>query len=290
MKIDVVYPTPVFEDGTVDFDPSVLRSLKAATGAHGIRVNLDPRQKHYAGYIVNSCRDAGFEVRPVLDWPLDAVQASYGQYGAWCMETVARYGFEAVELLNEPWTLNRLPAASYALLVRAACDRLEPGGVKVALACDALRPGGWLDRRWERWWDDVLGAVGDRGSHVAIHPYRSGAMPPGSSRIRWPGWAHRAPWLGARLFPASSMRSHEWNWWRAKAGGRKILVTEVGWNRAEVADQTVAAWLGTEMFDCERRAVERVAVYAYGGDEWGVMDGTNARPQADAMLSAAGRG
>jgi len=64
-----------------------------------------------------------------------------------------------------------------------------------------------------------------------------------------------------------------------------VIVTETGWDRRHVADQTNAVYLDEELRFYRDRGIELVAVYAHTGPQWGVLDeGTRVgRPQAGAI-------
>lgn len=287
MRVGIVYPTPYEGPGRQSFNATWARALKQATQADVLRVNLDPRSL-MNDEIVESTRDAGFELLPIFDLDYDAQDPV--AYASWAVAMQRRHRFRWIEPGNEPWTMHKTPARRYMEAVIQGIEALDNEadgpGLTVAWPCDAVRPRGQRDRRWEEWWRGVMRLMPTLryAKHaVAIHPYR-GELPPESSRSHWPAWAHKMPSLGLRLFGQSGRREGEHQLWMDLAGQMPLLVTEVGWRRQDVDDETNARYLRAELTFYQALGVELVCVYAYGGDEWGVMNADlSPRPQADAI-------
>lgn len=87
-------------------------------------------------------------------------------------------------------------------------------------------------------------------------------MPPEASRIHWPNWAHRIPFLGHRLFGEHNRRRLEHRWWEDHAGDRPLWLTEVGWQDT-IPPRLASAYLWRELLLAEELGVELVCVYAY---------------------------
>jgi hypothetical protein len=252
MNVYICYPCP-YKGGRQDFDSVYAAQLYAAVQPNGWRVNFDPRSNQ-----TDELLALPGNLIPIIDmedknqWHLLAPFVDM-----LLPKLLARGGVPFIEIGNEPYTLRRTSGRDYAREVRDLSS-VVAGRLPVAIACDALRPNAWRDKAWlSFWWEAVDWLSPQFWDIAAIHPYRAGD--PTVSRINWPTWAHKLPWLGNR-FHKHEPRIIEHEYWKKLAMGKPVAVTEVGWG---ITDKRAAEWMELELQFQNSVWTETVCVYAH---------------------------
>lgn len=274
MIVGLVWPTPGAE--AVPPEPEPLARTIAATAITHLRVNLDHRNPQ-ADAIVARVRDAGVELLPILD--LDYAAPNLPAYADFSERMVATYGFPIVEPLNEPRILGKMPAGVFGEIATVVGRRLAPYRplTRLALAADMIEPhrqGPFIKRR-HRVIDGRLRYVSYIAEAripfslydvAAIHPYRE----PGAPAVC--RYGHR---------------QHEYEAYADECGDLPLIVTEVGWNLAEVDEALQARYLFDELVLNEQCGIEAVYIYSMVSEMttgMGVMrEDWTPRPAAEAI-------
>jgi Glycosyl hydrolase catalytic core len=247
MKIGLTWPT----DGPDDFPPEPEHfALIKAAGFDMLRFNLHhDRTRENAGEWIRACEAAGLEPLVILDGtysnPNIPIMASLAKH------LVATYNLPVLEIMNEPWILHKMPAATYAAVVTVVKDACPQ--TKLILGAEVTKPRtqplftNLRNRlRQQTYFDEVKQLLHpDDWDILAIHPY-SNPAPLTSNDLR--------------IYSTKTTKP--------------IWITELGWHHSEQSDEQVAANTWNSLTLCETRNVPVVCFYAMVGDptkppDWG---------------------
>lgn len=236
MHVGIVWPTPW--SGTPPDIRGTLLDKLPTTGATNLRLNLDYRNPQ-ASDLVAAAREVGFEVLPILD--LDYQQPDIPAYCDFCEAIVERERFPIVEILNEPKTMEGMSARTYREIATAAATRLQRfrPSTRIAVAGDFIR----FDRKGPKIDQWLRAACLPSGLFdlIAVHPYREPSAP---------------------TITRFGSRANEYRDFRRQLDGLPLIVTEVGWNLAEVSEETQAAYLYEELSINRQCGIEATYIYS----------------------------
>jgi len=244
MQTGLVWPIPGAE--SVWPSPAWARTF-ADAGVAFIRMDVPvSRDRANAEASVRVMRDAGLAVLPILAWPSAEpdVEAMQG-FARWYVETFP--DTQWVTLGNEPWILDKVPAAEYLRVAAPMADALEAAHptVRVVLAMDLYDHVTGRERGWPGV-DDVIACIASSPRRYAdLHPYRN------------PYGAARSPW---------GSRDAEYAAIVARLGHDRVIYGEVGWKPNEGARQASGAYHVEELAIDAGHGVPLVALYCHIAD------------------------
>ena len=262
---------------TDKYSPLFHRQLMERVQPDGVRIGMDARGGLELAEV--KLQTAGNStVVPIFD--LDHKNPDLDEFARFLRNFVVMARRHPVripfgEILNEPYTMGRMPPEEYARIVAVAVDAMEMvnNGIELAIAGDFVRPNGWLDGPWTSWWRDTQGILkraGVRVSRVAVHPYRDFSAR--KTRIHWPGRAHRFRFFRWGLEELD--RAFEFDVLSNWTGGLPWVNTEFGWDGTGKTEAEQAFEVGREIELHQRAGIEVCCIYAHTD----VLDPVTRRP------------
>lgn len=238
MNVGIVWPTP---GPTGAIDPTILAHIRSLCGATHCRFNIDYRHPDPIS-LVESVLEGGCVPLPILDFEYNH-QPDQKLFIDFCVQIVETCGFSLVELLNEPRILGKWSGTQYGKFISPVCEALL-GHTEVMIAGDYLIADRKGPKIIKSWMEAVCEEVPDVNYQVvALHTYREPA-PPHITRHN-----SRAEEFVAMYTPIPL--------------GKRIQITEVGWNLVGVTQEQQAAYISHELTINETLGIE--ATYLYSG-------------------------
>jgi hypothetical protein len=155
---------------------------------------------------------------------------------------IDEFAFPAVEILNEPKTMEGMSSSEYGRLATAVAERLQRfrPQTQLIIAGDFIR----FDRHgpkitsWLR--DTKIDPV--LVDLVAVHPYREPGRP---------------------TVTRFTSRENEYAKYRAEFYGKRLIVTEIGWNVAGVGEELQANYVAEELLINHACGIDATYIYAH---------------------------
>src|SRR5262245_44318212 len=237
MIVGLCYPT---SGAAGAVDPARLEIIRQTRVTH-LRVDLQVGNPN-VDEIVLQTREAGFGVLPVLGF--DRSTTTVAAFADFADNVVTDHQLETVEIVNEPTGPDyNLSPDQYREIVEAVSPRIK-GRTRILVAGDfivALRQG---PRRKD--WFRKARLDPDLFDAVAIHPYREPGSPEAS---------------------AYGTRRGEYAAWRKEAGGKPLVVTEVGWLvGSNVNEQKQGDYIFEELAINDAVGLEATYIFSHAED------------------------
>jgi hypothetical protein len=204
------------------------------------------RDRENAETSVAVLRHAGLQVWPILSWPsAEPDVAAMCGYAEWYIETFP--GSRWIELGNEPWILDKIPAGEYLRIAEPMAEAIERAHptVRVIFAMDLFDHVDGKERGWPGV-DDVIACIARNERRYAdIHPYRNPYRPTYS------------PW---------GSRDKEYRAIAERLGHQRIVYGEIGWKPSEGPGQASGEYHVEELDIARHHDIPLVGIYCHVAD------------------------